>query len=418
MRSPLRTLAEIVARSPVPAVGGGVGGASWLSMLGGAPAADYAGPLNAMSTSGTLFTIVNGIASDVAEVDWHLHRTRNVRASSTCPHCEDSHGVALVEDHQALRLWNQPNDHTSGQQFREALQQHIDLTGEGWIVAELAEIGDFPLALWSPRPDRMRPDPDADEFISGYTYRGPDGRDVPLQTEEVVQIKMPNPVDPYRGLGPVQAMMIELDAVRFTAEWNRQFFLNSAEPGGLIEVPNELSDPAFKRLQAQWGEQHRGIRNAHRVGILENGATWRDRSFSQKDMQFVELYRMGKEGIREAFRYPTHMLGTVQDVNRSTAEAADTFYARRLLVPRLKRLQVAANMSLLPMFGTAAQGLKFVFTNPVPADREGDNAERESKATTYSALVDAGVHPDDAALVAGLPPMRRAERVEQQGVPA
>lgn len=409
MRSPLRTLGGLVARTPVPWVGSS-SGSGWLSGLFGLGAADYERQMSSMSTSGTLFTIVNGLAADTAAVEWHMHRTLGVRPGSVCDRCAERgvvvRGVTLVEDHQALRVWNRPNDFTTGQEFREALQQHIDLTGEGWMVVEVSSLGSIPLSMWSPRPDRMEPVPDKELFLSGYIYRGPSGEEIPLDVGEVVQVRMPNPLDPYRGLGPVQATLVDLDATRYTAEWNRQFFLNSAEPGGVLEVPDQLTDTEFNRIRQQWRGNHGGIRNAHRVAILENGTKWVDRSYSQKDMQFVELYQLGKQSIREAFRYPTFMLGTVEDVNRSTADATETYYARRLLVPRLRRLKEAANADFLPMFGATARGVELVYDNPVPADREGDNAERESKVNAYTALVNSGVDPVAAAEVVGLPPMR------------
>lgn len=417
----MRSLAGLVARSPLPWDSRYSGGRGFLAGIFGGEA-NYERQMAQMTVSGTLFTIVNGIAADTSAVEWHMHRTRNVRASSVCDHCAAlgvaTRGVALVEDHQALRVWNQPNEFTTGQEFREALQQHIDLTGEGWQVIERNEAG-IPVGMWSPRPDRMEPIPDRDEFLSGYVYRAPTGETVPLELDETVQIRMPNPLDPYRGLGPVQAMMVDLDAARYTAEWNRRFFLNSAEPGGVVEVPKELSDTAFKRLNAQFEERHKGVRNAHRVALLENGAVWKDRSYSQRDMQFTELYQVGKKGIREAFRYPEFMLGSTENTNKATADAVEIFYARRILVPRLKRLRNAANADFLPMFGTTGKGVEFVFDNPVPADREADNEERTSKVTAYVALVDSGVEPDDAADVVGLPPMRNAgRRPEVAGVPS
>lgn len=415
MKSPLRELGRLIAKSPIPWEDYSARGIRGLLMGGGG--GDAESQMAAMSTSGTLFTIVNGLASDVAAVEWHLHRTRGIRANSVCtyPGCEEP-GVTWVQDHQALRVWNNPNGFMTGQEFRESIQQHIDLTGEGWWVIGRGDLGDFPVEMWPARPDRMSPVPDQDEFLAGYIYHGPKGQDVALDLDEVVQIRMPNPLDPYRGLGPVQAAMIELEGTRYTLEWNRQFFGNSAQPGGLIEVPanHSLSDVQWRRLRQQWGEQHQGIRNAHRVGILEGGMKWVDRAFTQRDMQFAELYQLGKEGVREAFRYPSFLLGTVQDVNRNTAEASETFYARRLLVPRLDRIRRAANSDFLPMFGPNTTGLQFVYDNPVPADREADNAERDSQIQAYVALVNAGVDPDDAAQTVGLPPMRhRAPGPEQ-----
>jgi hypothetical protein len=122
-------------------------------------------------------------------------------------------------------------------------------------------------------------------------------------------------------------------------------------------------------------------------------------------MQFAELCRLSKEDIREAYRYPTFMLGTVQDVNRNTAEASETYYQKRIVKTRLDRIKEQANFRLLPMFASGA-GHEFAYGNVVPADTEADNAERNSKADAWSKLVVAGANPDDAADVVGLPRMR------------
>jgi phage portal protein BeeE len=239
---------------------------------------DKATQLRAMGAVGTLFAIVNRLSVDTAAVDWHMHRlaNRTGRATQTGTVCElcDQPGVTLVTQHPALSVWTQPNQFFTTQEFVESEQQHIDLTGEGWWVVVRA--GGRPIELWPVRPDRMIPVPHPTKFLSGYVYNGPDGEKVPLGLDEVIQIRMPNPWDPYRGMGPVQSILADLDSARYSAEWNRNFFLNGAEPGGIIEVPTSLDDEEFEQLRMRWNEQHRGVANAHRVAILEHGK-WVDR---------------------------------------------------------------------------------------------------------------------------------------------
>jgi phage portal protein BeeE len=134
-------------------------------------------------------------------------------------------------------------------------------------------------------------------------------------------------------------------------------------------------------------------------------------------MQFVELQNVGREVLREAFGVHGHILGLSEDVNRANAEAADVSFARRLLVPRADRFKGALNSDFLPLFGDMGKGYEFVYTSPVPEDLEADNAERASKTTAYSVLVRAGVNPDDAAIVCGLPPMRHAGVLAPQSQP-
>jgi phage portal protein BeeE len=195
-----------------------------------------------------------------------------------------------------------------------------------------------------------------------------------------------------------------LDATRYSAEWNRNFFLNSAEPGGIIEVPHTLSDTEFSEMTARWSEQHQGVAQAHRVAILEQGK-WVDRKYSMRDMQFTELRDVSREVIREAFGFPKPMLGTVEDVNRANAEAAEVVFARWLVVPRLERIKQALNNDFLPMFGTTGQGVEFDYCSPVPEDREADAADLTAKANAASQLVAAGYDPRDVLAVVGLADM-------------
>jgi HK97 family phage portal protein len=292
--------------------------------------------------------------------------------------------------------------------FVEAGAQHKQLTGETWWVIARNERSPIPLEMWVVRPDRIRPVPDPEQFLLGYMYTGPDGQEVALRKEDVIFIRTPHPTDPYRGIGPVQALLTDLDAVRYSAEWNRSFFLNSAEPGGIIEVPNSLSDDEFNELRDRWNEQHKGVANAHRVAILEHGQ-WKDRKFTQRDMQFAELRNLSREVIREAFGFPKPMTGAVDDVNRANGDSGERMFARWLLVPDLEAIRDALNHQLLPLYGATGQGLEFDFVNPVPDDVETESKQLTARANAAKALADAGVwDPDDILSAVGLPEMRRA----------
>lgn len=358
----------------------------------------------AFGRDGTLFPIVSKLANSVAQVDWRLYRVRSDARRVYGPN-DPQRTEVLV--HPALTVWNKPNPFFTRQEFVETFQQHLDLTGEGWWVVGRDERmpGAGPTELWPVRPDRMAPVPSPTEFISGYMYRSPDGERVPLGREDVVQLRMPNPLDLYRGMGPVQAVLADLDSNRYSAEWNRAFFANSAEPGGVIEVQTSLSDPEFREMVTRWREQHQGAHNARRVAILEAGARWVSVQPTQRDMQFTELRKLSAEFIREAFGFPKFLLGTVDDVNRANAEASLAMYAMTCTVPRLERIKQALNTEFLPLFGAVGQGVEFDYCSPVPEDREADNAERASKATAAAQLVAAGWNPDDVLAAVGLPPM-------------
>lgn len=363
--------------------------------------------LKATQYSGSLYAVINGISETVSAVDWCLYRkaTRNQRP-------EDRQ---KVYNHQALKVLNRPNPYTTRQEFIEALEQHIDLTGEGWWVVNSVGPTKIPVEMWLVRPDRMQVVEHPTEFISGYVYKGPDGEDVPLRKDQVVMIRIPNPHDPIRGMGPVQSILVDVDSARYGAEWNRNFFINGAEPGGIIEMDTRLDDEEFAEMEMRWRETHQGVANAHRVAILEQGK-WVERKFSQRDMQFVELRKVSSEVIREAFRFPKALMGTVEDVNKANAEAAETQFARYIVKPRLERIKQALNNDFLPLFGTAAEGLEFDYENPIPDDRQADNDKLTAAANAAKILRDAGWHEDDVLATVGLPPMRYSKPVQPKTI--
>lgn len=348
---------------------------------------------DAYGSVGTLFAIVKQIQEAVAATEWHLYRRTSKR---------DKTRRTEVMSHGFLDVWNMPNDFQTGFMLREAVQQHLDLVGEGYIILNL--VGGLVIEMWSVRPDRMHPVKHPTKFLTGWMYHGPDGEKVPLLTEQVIQIKYPNPADPYRGMGPVQTVLNDIDAAKYSAEWNKNFFINGAKPGGIITVDYRMGDDEFNAFVARWRKQHQGVANAHRVAVLEN-AKWQDTQFSMSDMQFVELRNLPRELVREAFAFPKPMLGTVDDVNRANAEAGKTIMAENQTIPRLGRWKDVTNAFVLPRFANG-KALEADHDDPTPVDHEAADRARKSKSSSAKDLVLSGYHPDDVSDAMELPRMR------------
>ena len=357
--------------------------------------------LNTMGGVGTLFSIVSRISQATAGVEWCLFRTstdaRRSTATTARPRTE-------VTKHPALQVWQHPNKFMSQQLFVEIFSQHMELVGESfWLPAQDDRFA-FPVELWPIRPDKMLEVPSATDFLAGWIYRGPDGERVPLGVDEVIQLKAPNPTNPYRGMGAVQSILTDLDSVRYSAEWNRNFFINGAQPGGIIEVENTLEDEEFNQFQDRFRASHQGVANAHKVLMLEGGMKWQDINFSQKDMQFAELRNVGRELIMEAFGIGKTMLGMTESVNRASAEAAEVIFAKWLIVSRLDRIKGALNTNFLPLFGPLGEGVEFDYKSPVPEDLDREASERTSKIEGLVQLIQHFELPEVLEFL-GLPPL-------------
>lgn len=396
---------------PVPYTGVGGNSISLGGMLGDSDPTAY---MRAYASSGTIFSIVGMIARQTAKKNWHLYRQapQDGRRRYTTGDKGSDQRVEVIK-HQAIALWNKPNPFTTGFQFRELGQTYLDLTGEDYIVIGRNKASTIPLSLWQVRPDRMEPVPSRDNYLAGYVYTSPSGEQVPLMPDEVIQIKYPNPFDPFHGLGPVQSILVDIDAAKYSATWNRNFFLNSARPDGVIQLDKRLSDEEWNELTSRWREGHRGIGAAHRVAVLESGATWVPNGATVKDMDFANLRNVSRDVIREAFAMHKAILGTVEDVNRANAQTAQEHFESFLIDDRLSRWRDTLNCCYLPLFGSTGDGVELDYDDPVTGNREADALELGNKAKAAQALVDAGYDPTDVLETVGLPDMKVAEKATQ-----
>src|SRR5581483_4625039 len=339
MRSPLGTLARTLrnASKTQPPIGyAGRGGPAALSSLYGA--SDPETFMRAYGSSGTVFSIVSTLARETAKQRWHLYREQpqDGRRRYTTGDKGSDERTEVIR-HQALEVWNRPNPCMTGFRLRELSQTYLDLTGESYLVVQRDPRATFPTGLWPVRPDRIEPVPHAEKFLAGYVYRSPAGELVPLETTDVIMTKYPNPYDIYHGLGPVQSILVDIDAAKYSAAWNRNFFLNSATPGGVVELDKRLDDDEWNEFTSRWRETHRGVGAAHRVAVLEQGAKWVPNAHTIRDMDFAALRSVSRDVIREAFTMHKAILGTVEDVNRANAVTAQEHFESFLIAARLFR---------------------------------------------------------------------------------
>jgi HK97 family phage portal protein len=362
--------------------------------------------LRTYQQSGTVYGIVSLLQLAAASPPWHLYKKQPLdgRRRYTTADGGSDQRVEVV-NHAALTLWNKPNYFTTGFEFREGCNQHEELTGETFWVLE-REVANFPTSMWYVRPDRMDPVPDPDDYLVGWIYTGPNGQQVPLKLSEVIQEKLPDPLDPFRGASAVGSIMPNIEQQLYATEYQRNLFYNGADPGGIINVPTKLTEPEFDELIDRWRETHQGVARAGRVGVLENGTSWIPNAHTNKDLEYANLRLTNRDEIREAWRMHKAMLGTSEDVNRANAQTAEEVFVSWQTTPRLERRKNTLNSKYLPMFGEGLEDkLEFDYEDPNADNRELDNMEMQTKAQAANLLISTGFDPDDVLEAVGLPSM-------------
>lgn len=409
--------------SPVP-VGGSV------SVLpGSSPGASPDLTLiRAYKQNGTNFANVSLIARSVAAQKWGMYRqAAPSNRFTTSDQGSDERQQVMV--HAALSCLNSPASVSVGtprgprrvpvwdrRSLFDISQIWLEQTGKSYWVVNTAEgASPVPLGLWPVRPDRMVPVPHPEKYLAGWLYRSPDGAEmIPLRPDEVIFARYVDPEDLYGGCGPVRSVLTDIQAADYAAQYNKNYFVNSAEPGGVIQVPDEMSDEEFDRFTARWRETHRGVARAHRIAVLEAGATWVANAHSARDMDFANLRNVSRDIIREALAMHKVMTGVTEDVNRANAQTGEEIFASWVVAPRLELWRSVLNTQFLPLFGKTAEGVEFDFLYPTPQNREADALELKAKTEAALALVTAGYDQEDVLKAVGLPSMRAVLTLSDQ----
>ncbi len=354
-----------------------------------------------------LHSVVSFNATAVAKVIWRLFPT-DATAEQGRISGPDPRQELKADQHPAVKLWDKPNDRMHGQFFREYSQAILDLAGLAYWVVDRTNPFALPTSMWPVHRKNIMPIPDPNEYLLGYAYLPDDGTAaIPLRLDEVIPLQMVDPTDPLGGVAPAQPLMVDMQAARATAEFRENFFRNSANPGGIIEIQSEdgslLSEPDFKILSERWAEQHRGVRNAHRVAIIERGK-WIQNDTSLKDMQFVEMRSDDRDNVYEGYGTSKSLMGVMEDANRASVEANEYVWSKYRLVSRLDRFKNALDHFFLPMYQSSANGeFEFCYDNPVPKDWQADAFTFTSNVNGFVALVNAGAEWNAALAACSLP---------------
>lgn len=364
--------------------------------------------LRTLIYSSTLYQAIRKRGTAVGEVKWHLYQKRDGRGRLSGD--EDRREIFR---HPALALLERPNPFMSKSFFIETLSMYLDCTGRAYVYNLASDAPLFkntarqPLELWPLPPQWMSQVPDPDRFLAGFVFTSPDGQRVPYTTDQVYWFRIPHPIDPYDGLGPVQPLLTTLRSDRLAKLYNEMFFQNSAEPGGVVEAPNGLSKEEWEMLHEDWEAAHRGVANAGRVAVLSR-SQWKSTNPTMRDMQFQELLAQSRELILEGTGVSKTMLGQTEDVNRATAEAAENVFAKYTQRESLNRLGEWLNIDYLPRF-PGGDRYEFEYENPVTDDHEAVNADRDSRAQTVVSLINAGFDPSATLIAFGFPDLPVAE---------
>ncbi len=278
-----------------------------------------------------------------------------------------------VKQHDILDLLDGVNDFQTGYEFKHNLAVHLKTTGNAYILLQkggkpVASIDEIPDSIWLLNPGSVQVMLNKITYpftIAGYKLIE-DGREWTFKPEAILQIKCPNPSNPFQGLGAVQGIAEWIDNDNNATEFLRQFFINGARINGILET-EMTSEDQLDELKISYEERYSGVRNAHKTMALPKGVKFVPNTQSFTDIGLPQLSDSGRDKILAGFRVSKTILGTAEsDTNRATADTADYVFSKRTIKPLMELIVAFLNQFLVPRYD---ENIELDFVDPTVEDK-------------------------------------------------
>jgi len=301
------------------------------------------------------------LATEVSKVEFELYRTR-MRAGEI--------ELVKIDEHPVLDLLDRFNDTTTKAEGIYTLESHINLAGDSFLLLDEPT---NPQNLFTLNPANIELilgdfTDNSRQLVDGYLYKDTiDGKSVEMKysPEQVIQIKEPNPKNPYRGLSKVEVVAKTIDTDVMSRESLRQFFLSGMIGDFALTTDQRITDEQLKKMKSELRAAHTGVGNAWNIPIFSGGLKPESLQRNAKEMQLIELQKWLRDIIMAAFGNSKSALGITEDVNRANAEASIALWKQSTVKSHIGRIVDSLNEFLVPQF---SEDLILGFVDPVPED--------------------------------------------------
>lgn len=290
----------------------------------------------AMQTT-AVYSCVRILSEALASLPLHVYRYTDA-------------GKEQVFDHPLDYLLNdEPNPEMTSFVFRETLMGHLLVFGNAY--AQIIRDGNGKvLSLYPLLPDKMEADRDERGQLYYIYNRNSDenpnfanhGR-IYLHQQDVLHI----PGLGFDGLVGYSPIAMAKNAVGMTLaceEYGASFFENGATPGGVLEHPGVLKDPA--KVRESWHSVYGGSKNAGRVAVLEEGLKYQQIGIPPEEAQFLETRKFQINEIARLYRIPPHMVGDLDKSSFSNIEQQSLEFVKYTLDPWVIRWEQSLQKAL------------------------------------------------------------------------
>lgn len=239
-----------------------------------------------------------------------------------------------LDDPALDEFWSAPGLNADGSRmsqadFIELLAVWLQLKGEYFLILDETWRVPFPeVAMRTPlivaRPDRMR-HVVRGAVLESWEWTDAAGRRVLLDPSRVIHVKLANPYDDWRGMGPLEAAEIAAGADYASAQFAKNISEANGDQGMIVVAKGGMPTPEQQQqikdaLREKTAAQRRGI---FRPVFLGGDVTIEDPKVRSMDASFVAQRLENRKEIAAAFGVPPSFFDP--QASYSIGSASDRF---------------------------------------------------------------------------------------------
>lgn len=361
--------------------------------------------LQRMYTTETwVYTAVNEISKTIASLPLKLQKKQTVVKpikNEVTGEVEQVRQSVYIDasDEKMARRFNQPNPFTTKTEFLSLLVIDLLVCGEYFIYIDSdidlsnmidtangdenspfarlsrAMTADLPVnGFYRLPPTAMRPVASKDKMgIEGFTQQTSAGFYF-YKAAEVIHVKLPNPIDAFRGLSPLVPAFKPVLLDRFSTEHMVRFYKTGARLGGVIKTEKSLNKEQLGRFQRSFEANFTGRKNHHRTLILPPGMEYQQIEQNPAETALLEFCKYNREAILSVYHVPPIKVGILDNANYANALVQLKIFFTDTVKPLLSFIEDGFNIksSIMPL------DYKVVF----------DLSEVEALKEDYNAMAD------------------------------
>jgi len=254
-------------------------------------------------------------------------------------------GREKATKHPLYRLLHDtPNDFQTALEFREQLQRHVLLRGNGYAEI-IRDSAGRPEALLPVHPDRVTILRTAQGKLL-YDVVDDGGGTKRLLADEVLHIRYHSD-DGVIGRSPIQVARDTIGLALAERTHGAKMFEQGTKLSGVIEMPPGTTKEQATQIRDSWASGQAGVGNHGKTAVLPQGGQFKTVSMTLEDADWIAARRMSVVETARLFRVPPVMIGDMEAANYSNVVELARFFVTNTLRRHLVAWEQAINRVLI-----------------------------------------------------------------------